>query len=450
MSNKATLLKGTRDFGANQIQKREFIFGHIRKVFQKYGFGPLETPAMESMNTLTGKYGEEGDRLLFKVLNNGDFLAKADQEALNTKDSKKVLPSIVKRGMRYDLTVPFARYVVMNQQTLKFPYKRYQIQPVWRADRPQKGRYQEFYQCDADAIGSKGLIYEAELMQIYDEVFVNLGLNVCIRINNRKILFGIAENAGVQDKFMDMTIILDKLDKIGEEKVRMELGNKGISESSIDIIMQGIAITELDELKDYFKNSETGILGYQEVKQVFDFLLDSPLTNELKFDISLARGLGYYTGCIFEVESKDAKMGSIGGGGRYDDLTGVFGLKNLSGVGISFGAERIYDVMNDLFLFPNDLSGQPSLLILSLDASILSHSFQFVTELRKNGIHCDMYPEAVKMKKQMAYADARQYESVIIIGEEEVNSKLYTVKQLLSGKQEKLSKKEILTKFIDK
>lgn len=436
---KVSLLKGTRDFGSAEIKKREYIFNTIKGVYKKFGFGPLETPSMESLSTLTGKYGEEGDALLFKILNNGDYLAKTDPLLLSSKDSKKLVSSISKRGLRYDLTVPFARYVVMNQHKIKFPFKRYQIQAVWRADRPQKGRYNEFYQCDADVIGSGSLICEAELMQIFDEVFTKLGINVVIKVNNRKVLYGIAEVAGITDQFTDMTVSLDKLDKIGEEKVMEEMARRGINKDAVSKIFEGIKIKDLDVLTAFFSNSETGLKGIDELKSMFAFLKNGNIKQDLIFDIQLARGLSYYTGCIFEVVSKDVEMGSLAGGGRYDDLTSIFGLKNVSGVGISFGAERLYDVMETLALFPSESIDQLPLLIIAMDQLSLDEAFIVATKLRSINIICDVYPEAAKMKKMMKYADDRGVARVLIIGDEERISKQYSLKDMVEGKQIKVS-----------
>ncbi|MFN0037522.1 MAG: histidine--tRNA ligase, partial [Saprospiraceae bacterium] len=364
---KPSIPEGTRDFGPEQVRKRHYIFDTLRSVFVKFGFQPLETPAMENLSTLTGKYGDEGDKLLFKILNNGDFLAGADADALAEKNSARLTASIAKRGLRYDLTVPFARYVVMNRGTLSFPFKRYQIQPVWRADRPQRGRYREFFQCDVDVIGSDSLHYEAELVQIYDEAFATLNLPVVIKINNRKVLFGIAEAAGIADRFSDMTVAIDKLDKVGMEGVRKELAERGIPEAAIATIEKILNIHDFRLLKPIFEKSETGLNGLEELERVFQLLSKTPLTNELQFDVTLARGLSYYTGCIFEVAAKNYPMGSIGGGGRYADLTGVFGVPGLSGVGVSFGADRVYDVLEGLSLFPENLSESVKIMLASFD-----------------------------------------------------------------------------------
>jgi histidyl-tRNA synthetase len=427
--------EGTRDFGPEQVRKRTFIFDTIRNVMVKFGFQPLETPSIENLSTLTGKYGEEGDKLLFKVLNNGDFLKDVSDELLQKKDSSKLTNAISKRGLRYDLTVPFARYVVMNRHELTFPFKRYQIQPVWRADRPQRGRYREFYQCDADVIGSDSLLFEAELTQIYDEAFAKLGIPVLIKLNNRKILFGIAEAAGIADKFMDMTVAIDKLDKIGIEGVRKELTERGIADTSIALIERILAAPNLDDLAAIFENSPTGQKGVEELSRVFDLLRKNSLVNAVKFDITLARGLSYYTGCIYEVAATNYQMGSIGGGGRYADLTGVFGVPGLSGVGISFGADRIYDVMEGLGLFPDTLAETIKVLFVTFDEPTFDYGFDCLNQLRKAGIAAELYPEPAKMKKQMEYANKRGVPYVAIIGETELNAQQLAVKNMKTGEQ---------------
>ncbi len=449
---KPSIPKGTRDFTPEQVIRRNYIFDTIKQVFIKYGYQPIETPVMENLATLTGKYGEEGDKLLFKVLNNGDFLAKADEAALAAKDSSGLIPSIAKRGLRYDLTVPFARFVVMNQNEIAFPFKRYQIQPVWRADRPQKGRYQEFYQCDVDVVGSDSLVYEAELIQIYDEVFTQLGIAVEIKLNNRKVLNGLAEAAGIPNQFMDMTIAIDKLDKIGMEGVRKEMLEKGIPETAMAIIEKVLNIKTIAELKPLFAQSETGLKGVAELTTILDFLEGQPLQNNISFDITLARGLNYYTGCIFEVKASAThypklRMGSIGGGGRYADLTSVFGLNNVSGVGISFGAERIYDVMEELQLFATSMAQSLQVLLMALDETALKYAFQKLGQLRKANINADLYPEPTKMKKQMKYANARQVPYVLLIGSEEMNTGLLSLKNMESGEQQKLSIEDIVQKL---
>lgn len=444
--------KGTRDFTPEQAQKRQYIFDTLRRIFVRFGYQPIETPAMENLDTLTGKYGDEGDRLLFKVLNNGDFLKKADQEALEALDSNKLVSSIAKRGLRYDLTVPFARFVVMNQSQISFPFKRYQIQPVWRADRPQKGRYQEFYQCDVDVVGSGSLMYEAELAQIYDQAFAKLGIKVVIRLNNRKILAGIAEVAGISDKLTDMTVAIDKLDKIGKEGVRKELLGREISESSVDRIEDFLNVTDLQTLAPMLAGSEVGSKGVEELNTVYEFLQSYDFTNELSFDITLARGLSYYTGCIFEVIADPEaypklRMGSIGGGGRYDDLTGIFGLKNVSGVGVSFGAERIYDVMEELDIFPEESKGSLQLLFVTFDEAAHRYAFRWLNKVRAAGIRADLYPEPVKMGKQMKYADALNVKRVAIVGSEEMAGNQVALKNMATGEQEKVNLETLLKRL---
>ena len=440
---KPSIPKGTRDFLPHEVRRREYIFDVIRKHFRRYGYQPIETPVMENLSTLTGKYGEEGDKLLFKVLNNGDFLRKADDKLLAEKDSNAVLPQLSKRGLRYDLTVPFARYVVMHQNELAFPFKRYAIAPVWRADRPQKGRYNEFYQCDADVVGSDSLLYEAELTQLLDAVFAELGLQVVIRLNNRKILAGLAELAGHADRMMDITIAIDKLDKIGEEGVAKELRERGVDDKAIGVIRQFLGVTSLDKVAPLLAESEVGQQGIAELQEVFDTV--GNLSNRLEFDVTLARGLNYYTGCIYEVAvdteaHPDIQMGSIAGGGRYADLTGIFGGRDLSGVGISFGAERIYDVLEELALFPEDTSESLEYLVVCLDEESLSHGFELVGELRRGGRHVDLYPTATKLGKMMKYADQRGAPRVIIIGSREAASGEYSVKLMRTGEQEKVKR----------
>lgn len=447
MSSKPSIPKGTRDFGPEQVGKRDFIFDTIRDVFIKYGYQPIETPTMESLSTLTGKYGDEGDKLLFKVLNNGDFLAKADSDALAQKNTSKLLPTISKRGLRYDLTVPFARFVVMNQNSISFPFKRYQIQPVWRADRPQKGRYQEFYQCDVDVVGSNSLMYEAELVQIYDEVFAQLGINVTIKVNNRKVLFGMAEAAGIADQFMEMTMAIDKLDKIGEEGVKNELIKRSIPEGAIAKILDILKVQDLNTLSTFFENSETGQKGIEELRTFHKYFDLQPASNKVTFDITLARGLNYYTGCIFEVIANDVKIGSIGGGGRYDDLTGVFGLKDVSGVGISFGADRIYDVMEELDIFPKEVTQTLDIIFIAFDDATHAYAFDCLNKIRKAGIASELYPTPGKMKKQMKYANNRKVPYVALIGSEELEKGYITLKNMESGEQEQLSLETLIAKL---
>ena len=445
---KPSIPKGTRDFLPSQVIKRKFIFNTIESVFKIYGYLPVETPTMENLSTLTGKYGEEGDRLLFKVLNNGDFLAGADKEALEKMDSNKVISSISKRGLRYDLTVPFARFVVMNLNDISLPFKRYQIQQVWRADRPQRGRYQEFYQCDVDVVGSDSLMYEAELVQIYAEVFRKLGIKVKILINNRKILFGLAEAAEITDKFMEMTIAIDKLDKIGKDGVIKEMIDRGIHLSQAEKVMNLLEINDLAKLKPAFEGLTEGSKGIEEIETILSYIGDE--VPELTFEINLARGLNYYTGCIFEVKVDSAAypgftMGSIGGGGRYDNLTGVFGLNGVSGVGVSFGAERIYDVMEELQLFPSGVQKDIEILFIALDEESHKYAFRQVAALRKSGISCDLYPEPAKLKKQMSYANARNVPYVGIIGESERQEGVISLKNMVTGDQNNVKPEDLIT-----
>ena len=444
---KPSIPEGTRDFGPEEVRKRTYIFDTVRSVFVKFGFQPLETPSMENLSTLTGKYGEEGDKLLFKILNNGDYLEKADPELLASRNSAKLISTIAKRGLRYDLTVPFARYVVMNRGQLTFPFKRYQIQPVWRADRPQRGRYREFFQCDADVIGSESLLFEAELVQIYDEAFAQLKVPVTIKINNRKVLFGMAEAAGIPDQFMDMTVAIDKLDKIGIDGVRKELSERGISDEAIAQIEATLGAKTIADLRPLFANSETGLKGLDELDKVYRFLAGTQLHNELSFEVTLARGLSYYTGCIFEVAAKDVKMGSIGGGGRYADLTGVFGVPGLSGVGISFGADRIYDVMEQLAVFPETLLASVDLMIASFDEPTQEYAFNCATELRRAGIAVEVYPEPGKLKKQFEYAAKRRIPFVALAGESEMQGGTLALKDQASGEQEVLTVAEVVERL---
>jgi len=439
---KVSVPKGVRDFGPKELRKRKYIFSTIEKVFKQHAYQAIETPTMENLDTLTGKYGEEGDKLLFKVLNNGDFLAKANEEALVSRDSVKILPSISKRGLRYDLTVPFARFVVMNQNDISFPFKRYQIQPVWRADRPQKGRYQEFYQCDVDVVGSDSLMYEAELVQIYDKALTALGVSARILVNNRKVLEGLAEAAGAADKFMDMVVSVDKLDKMGEEKVGLEMLKRGLTQEAVDFVISCLGIKTLEELEEKIGHTEVGAAGIAELK-TFHAYADQHIFGkcELVFDITLARGLSYYTGCVFEVKANGVEMGSIGGGGRYDNLTGSFGLNDVSGVGVSFGAARIYLVMEELGLFPEELDNALDLLIIALDDESHLQAFTLLNDLRdfndqqKKDVLVDLYPSAAKMKKMMKYANNRSVPYVLIIGETERESKEYKVKNMETGEQ---------------
>ncbi len=445
---KPSIPKGTRDFGPQELAKRQYIFGIIKTVFEKYGYQPIETPAMENLSTLTGKYGEEGDKLLFKILNSGDYLSKADNDAFEAKDSGKLAGSITEKGLRYDLTIPFARYVVMNQHNLNFPFKRYQIQPVWRADRPQKGRYREFYQCDVDVVGSNSLLNEVELVQIYDEVFTALGLKVTIKINNRKILQGIAEVAGIADKLTSFTVAIDKLDKIGFNGVKKELEERGIGSQALDILYGGIdekGSTPFTYLAEKLGSSIQGMLGIQEAETVFKHLMRVKLNSVVKLDITLARGLDYYTGTIFEVVANDAQMGSIGGGGRYDNLTGVFGLPDVSGVGVSFGAERIYDVMEELSLFPKDVLQGPTAMFINFGGESEEKSFDHLQLLRKAGIKAELYPESAKFQKQMKYANGKNFAYVVFVGEDEMKAGKLTVKHMDTGEQNLLTIEQVIS-----
>ncbi|MDA8692532.1 histidine--tRNA ligase [Saprospiraceae bacterium] len=443
---KPSIPKGTRDFLPKEVYKRQYIFDTIKSVFEVYGYQPIETPVMEKLSTLTGKYGDEGDQLLFKILNNGDFLAKADKQALSENNSKQLVSSISKKGLRYDLTVPFARFVTMYQNDISFPFKRYQIQQVWRGDRPQKGRYQEFYQCDVDVVGSDSLMYEAELVKIYDDVFHKLGIASTIKVNNRKVLFGIAEAAGIADKFMEMTIAIDKLDKIGEEGVINEMAKKDIDSTASHKVLELLKIDNLKDLEVAFTDSPEGLKGVAELKQFHVYLDTMEAYNKIKFDISLARGLSYYTGCIFEVVSNDVNIGSIGGGGRYDDLTSSFGMKGVSGVGVSFGAARIYDVMEELDLFPKSVDQKLQYLFVSFDEESHTYAFSELSKLRKAGISADLYPEPTKLKKQMKYANDIAVPHVVLIGSDEVKSGKLTVKNMQTGDQSVMTLDEIISK----
>lgn len=440
MTNKPTIVKGTRDFSPMEMSKRNYIFNTIKDVYSLYGYQQIETPALETLQTLMGKYGEEGDKLLFKVLNSGDFLRKIDDKELVERNTLKLASQLCEKGLRYDLTVPFARYVVMHHDELQFPFKRYQIQPVWRADRPQKGRYREFYQCDADVVGSDSLLNEVELMQIVDEVFQRFGVRVIIKINNRKILTGIAEMIGAADKIVDITVAIDKLDKIGLENVNEELANAGISPDAIDklqpiISLQGTNEEKLKVIKNVLKDSQVGLMGVEEVTYILDVLKSMQLHNEIQLDLTLARGLNYYTGAIFEVKAKDVSIGSITGGGRYDNLTGIFGMPGLSGVGISFGADRIHDVLNDLDLYPKATTNSTQILFINFGEKETAYCLPLVNEARNHGISAEMYPDAVKMKKQMSYANAKQIAFVAIAGENEMKENKITLKNMETGEQ---------------
>ncbi|NND12075.1 MAG: histidine--tRNA ligase [Flavobacteriaceae bacterium] len=451
MAQKPSIPKGTRDFSPEQVFKRNYIFNIIREVFERFGFQPIETPSFEKSETLMGKYGEEGDRLIFKILNSGDYLSKVDDGFYSEKNSNKLTSKITEKALRYDLTVPFARYVVQHQNEIDFPFKRYQIQPVWRADRPQKGRFREFYQCDADVVGSKSLWQEVEFIQLYDEVFANLGLEgVTIKINNRKILSGIAEIIGAQDKLIDFTVALDKLDKIGEEKVRAEMLNKGISEIGIDQLtplfsMTGSFESQVSELRSILSTSEEGLKGIDELEFINKNVMTLGLKSvKLELDVTLARGLNYYTGAIFEVSApQKVSMGSIGGGGRYDDLTGIFGLKDVSGVGISFGLDRIYLVLEELGLFPETAMKNTELLFINFGEKEVLFCLEAIKELRSSGIVAELYPDAAKMKKQMNYANKRNIPFVVLVGEEELAKSVYTLKNMSTGEQDQLTREQL-------
>jgi len=452
MAQKPSIPKGTRDFNPEEVAKRNYIFNTIRGVFQTYGFQPIETPSFENSETLMGKYGDEGDRLIFKILDSGDYLSKVDDELYQIKDSNKLTSKISEKALRYDLTVPFARYVVQHQNEIEFPFKRYQMQPVWRADRPQKGRFREFYQCDADVVGSKSLWQEVEFVQLYDAVFSALKLNgVTIKINNRKILSGIAEVIGAQDKLIDFTVALDKLDKIGEDKVKEEMLIKGIPQSGIDKLqtlftLQGSFQSQIESLKVILSTSEEGLKGINELEFINNSINELGLqTASLQLDVTLARGLNYYTGAIFEVAApKTVQMGSIGGGGRYDDLTGIFGLNDVSGVGISFGLDRIYLVLEELGLFPETIAKTIDVLFINFGDKEALFSLKAITDLRSRGFNAELYPDAAKMKKQMMYANKRNIPFVVLVGEQEMNFNTYTLKNMISGDQNQVSFEQLI------
>ena len=453
--SKPSIPKGTRDFSPTEMVRRNYIFDTIKKSFIKYGFLPIETPSMENLKTLTGKYGDEGDKLIFKVLNSGDYLKKADKGAIEEENSSRLISSISEKALRYDLTVPFARYVVQHQNDIAFPFKRYQIQPVWRADRPQRGRYREFYQCDADVVGSNSLLYEVEIVQLLDEVLYNLGIpGFTIKINNRKVLSGIAEITGESDKIIDITVAIDKLDKIGEEGVIKELESKEVSASAIEkikplFLLKGDYKKVILEMKKMLQDSEIGLRGIEELAFIFETINALGLKKAtFEFDVTLARGLNYYTGAIFEVSANNVKMGSISGGGRYDDLTGIFGLKDVSGVGISFGADRIYDVLDELELFPEFSAESTQVMLVNFGIDDL-FCLQILKELRENGINAEFYPSSVKLKKQMKYANDKNIPFVIFINEEEVTSNILELKNMLTGDQQKLTIKDVITTLMD-
>ncbi len=454
MANKPSIVKGTRDFSPAEMSKRNYIFNTIKEVYALYGYQQIETPSLETLQTLMGKYGEEGDKLLFKVLNSGDFLNKVSDEELQERNVLKLASKICEKGLRYDLTVPFARYVVMHHDEIQFPFKRYQIQPVWRADRPQKGRYREFYQCDADVVGSDSLLNEVELMQIVDEVFTRFGVRVLLKINNRKILTGIAEVIGASDKIVDITVAIDKLDKIGLEGVNQELANAGIDADAIEklqpiISLQGTNEEKLKTIGEVLKDSEIGLKGVEEVSYILKVLKSVGLHHEIELDLTLARGLNYYTGAIFEVKALDVEIGSITGGGRYDNLTGIFGKPGLSGVGISFGADRIYDVLHALNLYPKDTIGSTQLLFINFGDQETAYCLPLVNEARRQGVCTELFPDAVKMKKQMSYANAHEIPYVALAGENEMKENKITLKDMRSGEQKLLSKDDLIPYLLE-
>ena len=449
MATKPGIPKGTRDFSPVEMAKRNYIFDTIRSVYALYGFQQIETPAMENLSTLMGKYGEEGDKLLFKILNSGNFLAGIQKDEIEESNTNKLASRLCEKGLRYDLTVPFARYVVQHRDELTLPFKRYQIQPVWRADRPQKGRYREFYQCDADVVGSDSLLNEVELMQIVDTVFSKFGIRVCIKLNNRKILSGIAEIIGEADKIVDITVAIDKLDKIGLDNVNAELAACGISQEAIEklqpiILLKGTNAEKLKTMSDLLATSETGLKGVEECEFVLNSLETVGLKNQIELDLTLARGLNYYTGCIFEVKALDVEIGSITGGGRYDNLTGIFGLPGLSGVGISFGADRIFDVLNQLDLYPQETITGTELLFVNFGQKEVSYSLPIIAKVHEAGVRCEIYPDSVKMKKQMSYANAKQIPFVAIVGENEMQEGKVTLKNMTTGEQSLVTPEDLI------
>lgn len=451
MTNKPSIPKGTRDFGPDEMAKRNYIFNTIKSVYALYGFQQIETPAMETLHTLMGKYGDEGDKLLFKILNSGDFLKSTTDEELLSRNPLKLQTKVSEKGLRYDLTVPFARYVVMHREELQMPFKRYQIQPVWRADRPQKGRYREFYQCDADIVGSDSLLNEVELMQIIDTVFTKFGIQVQIKINNRKILTGIAEIIGEQEKIVQITTAIDKLDKIGLDAVNAELEKEGLLKTSIEklqpiIQLSGSNDEKLNTIAEVLANSEIGLKGVEEVRFILNTLKQIEQKNEIQLDLTLARGLNYYTGAIFEVKALDVEIGSITGGGRYDNLTGIFGMPNLSGVGLSFGADRIYDVLNALDLYPKESISNTQLLFINFGEKETNYVLPFVTKARQANIRTELFPDTVKMKKQMAYANAKHIPFVVLAGDNEIEQGKVTLKNMTTGEQILVSPEDLIEK----
>lgn len=451
MAQKPSIPKGTRDFGPIEMARRNYIFDTIRGVFGKYGYSPIETPAMENLSTLLGKYGEEGDKLLFKVLNSGDAFSGVSPEMLSNSNSLSL--KVCEKGLRYDLTVPFARFVVQHQSEIVFPFKRYQIQPVWRADRPQKGRYREFYQCDVDVVGSNSLINELELVQIVDDVFSKLGIRVQVKINNRKILTGIAEVIGRPERLIDITVAIDKIDKIGLDAVKDELREKSLTDAEISmiepvLILSGTTAEKIEKMRELLASSSVGLTGVEEVARLFSLIAGSSPSCEVELDLSLARGLNYYTGAIFEVKALDTQMGSICGGGRYDDLTGIFGLKGVSGVGISFGADRIYDVLSALDKFPETAVNGTKVLFTNLGDSAVNFSLPIVSQLRRAGVSVELYPDETKLKKQFDYADKKGIKWLAIVGDSEVAESKVSLKNLISGEQKLLSANDLVQELV--
>lgn len=452
MAQKPSIAKGTRDFSPIEMAKRNYIFNTIKEVFLLYGFQQIETPAMENLSTLMGKYGEEGDKLLFKILNSGDYLKSAPDDLLENRDYIHLITKISEKGLRYDLTVPFARYVVMHRNEIQFPFKRYQIQPVWRADRPQKGRYREFYQCDADVVGSDSLMNEVELISMIDEVFHRFGVNITIKVNNRKVLSGIAEIIGEPEKIVDITVAIDKIDKIGIDNVNAELLEKGLPQSAVDALQPLLSLSgsneeKLDSLASLLQNSEVGMKGVEELRYVLSQAQAQQPKACIELDVSLARGLNYYTGTILEVKAQDVVIGSITGGGRYDNLTGVFGMPGTSGVGISFGADRIYDVLNALDLYPKDTLASTKVLFINFGDKESEVALKYVMQLRKEGIPTEIYPDATKMKKQMTYANNKNVEYVAMVGETEIANGTIALKCMESGEQENLTIHQVIQKI---
>ncbi len=449
MEQKPSIPKGTRDFGPLEMSRRNYIFNTIRQVFEKYGYQPIETPAMENLSSLLGKYGEEGDKLLFKILNSGDFLAKTDEVFLSEKDSLKLSTQISEKGLRYDLTVPLARFVVQHRNEIVFPFKRYQIQPVWRADRPQKGRYREFFQCDVDVIGVDSLLNEVDLISVIDEVFTRLKINIVIKLNNRKILSGIAQAIGQPESMMDITMAMDKLDKIGEEKVFAELRERNISDAAIEKLkpvlrLSGDNTSRLNSLRQLIGETQDGALGLEEIQTILDYLEPMNLNAPIEIDQTLARGLNYYTGAIIEVKAQDVAIGSICGGGRYDNLTGIFGMPGVSGVGVSFGADRIFDVLTELDLFPREAGALTKVLLINFGEKETPYALNILNKLHEAGVAAELYPEPAKLKKQMKYADQKQIPYVVLIGEEEMETGTVTLKNMLSGDQDKITTDELI------